>query len=301
LIKKENAPENNSELLKGKELRKYIQEFIKKEFRLFNLLKNNFYSDDYFSCYIIRGQFLEELVDALENTTLIVSLMHQHIIMIEFISYILNLRENAQFEKVLASGKRIDLVAKNINYELKTGQNIAIFQSSMPESVKTLVKKYLGEIKASINVKDVWWLVFFNKLNINEIKELKKKIETKQINKAGFSKYYLVIIEMTAHNENVNSGAVDTVLDHIDGKVRDTMREVLSDDGLDEEDEGFLVPVKNIWIVDHLRDTLKEREALLEEKDKVIEKHEALLEEKDKVIEEKDKVIEELQRKLKEK
>ena len=294
-------PENNSELLKGNELRKYIQEFIKKEFRLFNLLRNNFYSDDYFSCYIIRGQFLEELVDALENTTLIVSLMHQHIIMIEFISYILNLRENAQFEKVLASGKRINLVAKNINYELKTGQNIAIFQSSMPESVKTLVKKYLGEIKASINVKDVWWLVFFNKLNINEIKELKKKIETKQINKAGFSKYYLVIIEMTAHNENVNSGAVDTVLDHIDGKVRDTMREVLSDDGLDEEDEGFLVPVKNIWIVDHLRDTLKEREALLEEKDKVIEKHEALLEEKDKVIEEKDKVIEELQRKLKEK
>jgi len=81
---------------------------------------------------------------------------------------------------------------------------------------------------------------------------------------------------------------------------REAMRvsEELEKQVIDEDavDEGFLVPVKNIWIVNKLRMEIDALKAVLEEKEKaLVEKDKAVAEEREANIE-KDRIIAEFER-----
>ena len=64
------------------------------------------------------------------------------------------------------------------------------------------------------------------------------------------------VIEMDLINKEV-------ILVDAQKSVNNAVKNAMKEDKLDEE-EGFLLPVKNYWIVDKLRDDLSEKDRLLD-------------------------------------
>jgi len=68
----------------------------------------------------------------------------------------------------------------------------------------------------------------------------------------------------------------------------------------EEDDGGIFLPVKNMLIVEKLRDELKEKDEALKEKDIALKEKDIALKEKDKALKEKDKIIKKLREILRE-
>ncbi|MEX2681611.1 MAG: hypothetical protein Q6373_008425, partial [Candidatus Sigynarchaeota archaeon] len=133
-----------------------------------------------------------------------------------------------------------------------------------------------GPRLASAAAKNAWWLCYL----------ARRPSPKGKIGDACM--YYLVIVEIpvaplvAAGGEACRAAVGDEAMrlaDEIEKKVVEE----------DEVDEGFLVPVKNVWIVDKLREENKQKDKVIAEKDNIIA-------EKDKVIAEKDKAMDALAR-----
>ncbi|MBD3268420.1 hypothetical protein GF373_17270 [bacterium] len=169
-----------------------------------------------------------------------------------------------------------------------------------PEEVKTMnnvtrarlrefLARHLDEVGARANEIRRWWLAFL------------RAVDEPKSRKGRACKYYLELVEVAPPDIAGVSHVV--LLDEVDRLVLEAQKKVTEED----EIEGFFVPVKNVWIVESLREEVAEKDAALAEKDAALaEKDAALAEERAKVAEkdatlaEKDAQIEELRTRLRE-
>jgi len=106
-------------------------------------------------------------------------------------------------------------------------------------------------------------------------------------------KYYLNIVEITTAGLVADETCWDLICREAMRVSEELEKQVIDEDAVDE---GFLVPVKNIWIVNKLRMEIDALKAVLEEKEKaLVEKDKAVAEEREANIE-KDRIIAEFER-----
>ncbi|MHA1731970.1 MAG: hypothetical protein ACTSU5_08495 [Promethearchaeota archaeon] len=141
------------------------------------------------------------------------------------------------------------------------------------ERIPAFLDAHLGEVEGRTGEVSRWWLA-----------SLRKVREPKSRNRRECS-HYLVLVELEA------SRVAGVPRSQLHAEVVDLVVQAQEKVKVEDEIEGFFVPVENVWIVEQLRDELAEKDEIIAEKDEVIA-------EKDEVIAEKDEVIARLKRKL---
>ncbi len=168
-----------------------------------------------------------------------------------------------------------DLVVDGIACQFKTMNNVS------DAGVVTFLRKYLPAIRRNAARVPRWWLGYLR--NINPPKSRK-----------GHPRFiYLVLVEVAADRVlHAPNAVLETELISL---VQQAQAKVKREDNIGD---GFLLPVKNVWIVSQLKEELAEKEEAIAEKDKVIAAKDETIVEKDKVIAQREKEIVALKKRL---
>jgi len=247
----------DDELLSGTALLEKIEDFLRGFVPLPEHLKISVVSDIGVRAIAIRCHAIESLADFLADHAKLAVLAHQHDVVLVMGNVALLGGDVSWLKQHDEHGREIDIKTWKETFEVKNGSDIG------PRDVAALVGEHFDEMVASKPSKSTWWLCFFTKRPVP-----KGKLR-------DVCMYYLNIVEIAA------AGLVDDVSCR-DSICRKAMRvseelekRIIEEDGVDE---GFLVPVKNIWIVDKLR---MERDLAIQEKDAL----EVALQEKENALE----------------
>ncbi|MHA1821960.1 MAG: hypothetical protein ACTSVC_15915, partial [Promethearchaeota archaeon] len=229
-------PEHPGELdrLSGKELIDYVTALIKKQ----NLkdLKVTQVGKEHIHIYFIRSIPLENILREISNRVRVAALTTQHNFVQVFLNHLLY-NGQGQYEVIVGS-KRIDLEVNKLRHEIKTksdvdGRNLGDF-----------IEEYFDTMIDNKRIKHIWFYVF-----------LLKRADAK-VNKAIRWIYYLVVIKMEARH--ITKRERDAIKQSVSKLYQKGVNKIKKEDQIKEvEDEGFIVPVRNVWIVEKLRDDLE--------------------------------------------
>ena len=222
--------------LSGKKLLEYSQQFIS---RLnLNDLKKLVREDDEIKgikLYMFRTKPLEKLFSLLEDRIRVATLNSQHLVVQVFLNNVILDGKSSNIEACVDGGPYIDLVCGNDRYELKTKVGVT------PENLGVFINQYYNKMVEDLKWKNKWWFIF-----------LMRRADAK-VNKSIVCQYYLVVIEITEHA--IVSRDNRAIIERSVELLKEAISEVAEEDVLDYiEDEGFLVPVHNFWIVERLRE-----------------------------------------------
>lgn len=188
----------------------------------------------------MRCRGIEALAELLEKRAVLATLAHQHDVVLVLTNVVLLGGTLANLKVRAADGTEIDIDDLRGTIELKTAHDIDA--SRVPE----LVREHYAEMVASKARKKAWWLCFFE-----------RRLAPK--GKIGDTcMYYLMLVEIGSRPLKRSAAARAEIEEEAKALTEDVEKRVVKEDDVEE---GFLVPVKNIWIVDKLRGDLERAEA----------------------------------------
>jgi hypothetical protein len=263
---------NEKKKLSGKALLERVQGFLEENEDLVGELKVTKREGKGATIFMIRCTALGKLVDMLEEEMVAAALQNQHDVISVVLNFTFKHGKLSQIKQRDRDGMEIDVLHGLESYELKTSKNL--HQSEIPG----FISEYFEEMVESQGIKGTWWLVFFQQRT-----DAKDKI-------GEVCLYYLVVIEIPTYN--LDYPDKKTITKEVMKLVQKAEKKVLKEDGI-SEDEGILVPVDNILVVDSLRKKVKK---LKREKEESIKKLEREKEESIKKLErEKEEAINKIQ------
>jgi hypothetical protein len=235
------AGEDDGKLLAGNEMLARVDAFLRENVALLKAVKLSSVSGRIVRVLALRCRAIEGLADFLSDKVKVGVLAHQHDVVLVIGNVILLGGNVSGLKRINARGQEIDITALRQTIEVKNGVDIR------PRDVPRLVDEHFDEMLASAASKQAWWLCYFARRP-----SPKGKI-------GDVCMYYLVIIEIPVATVVASGGkacraAVGDEAMHLADEIQ---KQVVHED---EVDEGFLVPVKNIWIVDKLREESKQKD-----------------------------------------
>lgn len=265
-----DATMSDDELLSGTALLKRVEDFLRGHVPLLAHVNVSMVKDGQVRVIAMRCHAIEALADFLSDHVKIAVLGHQHDIVL-VVSNVVLLGGNVSWLKQHdARGREIDITTWKETIEVKNGVDIG------PHDVAALVDEYFDEMVASKASKRAWWLCYFTR-------------RPAQKGKIGeICMYYLNIVEIVVnglmHDETCRDSTRGTAM----RLAEELEKKVIEEDAVDE---GFLVPVKNVWIVDKLRMESKQKDKIIEDQASALSEKDKALSEKDKILSEKDRAI----------
>jgi hypothetical protein len=254
------AGDDGGELLAGNDMLARVDAYLRKNVDLLKTVKVSSVSGRIVRVLAMRCHAIEGLADFLSDKVKIGVLAHQHDVVLVIGNVILLGGTVSGLKRRDAGGQEIDVTSLRHTIEVKNGINIR------PRDVPRLVNEHFAEMLASAESKTAWWLCYFARRPAP-----KGKI-------GEVCMYYLVIVEIPVGKVVACGGEACRVAvgDEAMRLADEIQKKVVAED---EVDEGFLVPVRNIWIVDKLRadlaaskNELAESKNELAAKDKEIER-----------------------------
>ncbi|NMC07513.1 MAG: hypothetical protein GYA24_20030 [Candidatus Lokiarchaeota archaeon] len=266
------AEDIDGTLLAGKALLARVDAYLRDNESLLRAVKVSLVEGRLARVLAMRCRAIEQTADFLADKVKVGVLAHQHDVVLVIGNVILLGGDVSHLKRHDARGREIDITALRQTIEVKNGIDIS------PRDVPRLVDEHFGELVASASSKHAWWLCYFARRPAP-----KGKI-------GEVCMYYLVIIEIPVARVVACGGEACRVAvgDEAMRLADEIEKKVVAED---EVDEGFLVPVKNVWIVDKLRAELAASKNELEAKDKALEAKDKALEAKDKALAAKDKAL----------
>jgi len=261
---------SDDELLSGTALLERVEAFLLGHVPLLAHVNVSMVEDGQVRVIAMRCHAIEALADFLSDHVKIAVLAHQHDVVLVVGNVVLLGGDVSWLKQRNAHGREIDITTWKETIEVKNGVDLG------PHDVATIVDEYFEEMVASKASKRAWWLCYFTR-------RPSPKGKITQI-----CMYYLNIVEITVDGLMDDEACRDSTRGTAMRLAEELEKKVIEEDAVDE---GFLVPVKNVWIVDKLR---MERDAAVQEKDAL----QIALDEKDAVLEEKDKIIADLKHRL---
>ena len=269
---------NEKKKLSGKELLEKMQEFLENNENLIKKLKVTRIVGEYANINIIRCNALEEFLNLLDEKMIVAALQNQHDVISVFLNYTLKQGNLSQIKQRNIEGTEIDLMHGLENYELKTRKNLEV------NDIPDFISDYYQDMIKNQGVKDKWWLVFFQQRT-----DTKDKIQE-------ICLYYLVLIEIPT--KNLDYPNKNTITKEVIKLVQKAEKKVLEEDNIND-DEGILVPVDNIIVVDRLRKKVEKKDQIIQQKDQIIHQkdleNKKIIQQKDlenkKIIQQKDQII----------
>jgi hypothetical protein len=286
----------NREVFSGKDFELRLIQFILDHHDEFDLLKTTSCSNDYVSTHVIRCNALTQLINELSNKGKVAQLSIQHDFLKLFLSnFLLEIPFEAvdhevpkQIKGDLGESKlkKVDFIpqSNNIPYEVKTASGIT------SSKIDGLLSPHLNQMIKEKDFRHQWWFVF-----VNQVRMCKDTYNRDCL-------YYIVVMEINAKRLDLRKKDKKKVLKKAQECVDEAIEKVHEEDDLDE---GFLLPVNNIWAMDNLRNQVRQKDVIIQQKDEVIQQKDEVIQQKDEVIQQKDEVIQqkeaEFQQKLQEK
>ena len=231
---------NDDGLLTGDELMAIVDDFLAANAGLVRSIK---VAESRGGAVIVRAmrcRGIEALAELLEKRAVLATLAHQHDVVLVFTNVVLLGGTMANLKVRAADGTEIDIDDLRGTIELKTTHDMDA------SHVPAFVREHYAEMVASKARKKVWWLCFFERRPVP-----KGKI-------GEYCMYYLVLIEIGSKRLQRSAAARAEIEEEAKVLTEEVEKKVVKEDDVDE---GFLVPVKNIWIVDKLRTDLARAEA----------------------------------------
>ncbi|MHA1293440.1 MAG: hypothetical protein ACTSQJ_12320 [Promethearchaeota archaeon] len=230
----------------GSELKEFIYDLLTDPQYDLKKVKHTTLRKNLLSVHVIRSRPFEDIISILSDRLKVATISNQHNVILILLNNILFDGKVANYERRIGT-RFVDLIYKGSRYELKMKSNVDRGKLAI------YINEYYKEMLASIQLKNFWLLGFFI-----------KRIDTK-VKKGEICKSYLVVIEIS-----------DKVLKELKKEELIKRADEILDEGLEkvreEDDGGIFLPVKNVLIVDRLRDELKEKDKALKEKDRIIKK-----------------------------
>ena len=242
------AENDDGTLLAGNVLLARVDAFLRENEALLKAVKVSLVEGNIVRVLAMRCRAIEALADFLSDRVKVAVLAHQHDVVLVIGNVILLGGSVSGLKRRDASGREIDITVLRHTIEVKNGIDIR------PRDVPRLVDEHFGEIVASAASKKAWWLCYLAR-------------RPAQKGKIGeVCMYYLVIVEIPAAKVATRGGEACRVAvgDEAMRLADEIEKKVVSEDGVEE---GFLVPVKNVWIVDKLREELAASKKELAAKD----------------------------------
>jgi molybdopterin converting factor small subunit len=239
---------------------------------------------EFVSVHIIRCRPFQDFLNLVKAAARGTELGHQHHAFKRFLNAVFfNNRGRIETPRGPAArrGRRRDILRDDLlvgsePQQIKTSSNLPDGQ------VGEFLAKYLPQIIVDASAGSRWWLTF--------LREIPPKSR-----KGRYCYIYLVLLEVEARRVvGVPLGKLRTEVTQL---VQDAQAKVKQEDEL-SEDEDFLVPVKNFWVVDALRDELAGKDQVIAEKDEALAEKDEALAEKDEALAEKDREIAALKKRL---
>nr|MDO8087857.1 hypothetical protein [Candidatus Sigynarchaeum springense] len=231
---------NDDELLAGNELMALVDGFLAANPGLIRSIKMTESRGDGLVVRAMRCRGIEALAELLEKRAVLATLAHQHDMVLVLANVVLLGGNMGNLKVRAADSTEIDIDDLRGTIELKTAHDMDA--SPVPE----LVREYHAEMVASKARKKVWWLCFFERRPAP-----KGKI-------GDTCMYYLILVEIGSRPLKRSAAARAEIEEEAKALTEDVEKKVVKEDDVEE---GFLVPVKNIWIVDKLRGDLERAEA----------------------------------------
>ncbi|MEX2681370.1 MAG: hypothetical protein Q6373_007205 [Candidatus Sigynarchaeota archaeon] len=231
------AGDEDSTLLAGNELLARVDAFLRENEALLAAVKVSIVEGSIVRVLAMRCRAIERLADFLSDKVKVAVLAHQHDVVLVIGNVILLGGSVSGLKRRDARGREIDITVLRHTIEVKNGIDIR------PRDVPRLVDEHFGEIVASAGLKKAWWLCYL----------ARRPAPKGKIGAACM--YYLVIVEIPAAEVAARGGEACRVAvgDEAMRLADEIEKKVVTEDGVEE---GFLVPVKNVWIVDKLREEL---------------------------------------------
>lgn len=267
----------SDDLLSGDELLVSIERFLKGNEPLLDKIKTISRSGDKVRVLAMRCDAIEALADFLADSMAAGTLESQHDVVLVVGNVVLLNGDRSRLKQKDKDGREIDLVTWKRAIEVKSKRNVAV--SDVPD----FIKKYYKEIVHDKQSKQAWWLCFF-------MKRPPAKSHIRPV-----CKYYLVIVEISARDLTLDKTCRLEISDETMHLVEEVEKQAVEEDDVEE---GFLAPVKNIWIVDRLR---AQKQKLVEDNARIensIKEQAKVIAEKDETIADQAKTIAELKKRL---
>jgi hypothetical protein len=251
----------DDELLSGTDLLDRLGEFFRGNKNLLKQIKISVSASERVRVVVMRCQAIEALAGFLADRVKVAVLAHQHDIVLAIGNVALLGGETSWLKRHDARGREIDITTWKDTIEVKNGVDITARDLPM------LVNEYFDEMLSSKASKRTWWLCF-----------LLRRPEPK--GKIGeVCMYYLAIVEIAVAGLTGDDACRVSLGGEAMHVAEELEKRIVTEDAVEE---GFLVPVKNVWIVDKLRMESKQKDKALAEKDKALAEKVKALAEKDK-------------------
>ena len=247
-------------LISGTELLDRVDEFLRENKDLVSQIKVSVAVGDRMRVIALRCRGIEALADFLADRVKVAVLSHQHDVVLVAGNVVLLGGNVSWLKKHNTKGREIDIMTWRTTIEVKNGVNIST------RDVDALVTEYFDEMVASKASKRTWWLCYF----------LKRPRPKGKICDACM--YYLVIVEIPVAALDASEACRVAINGEAVRLSEELEKKVVIEDSIED---GFLVPVKNVWIVDKLRlenEQLKKENA--ESEKALAEKNDALSKER---------------------
>ena len=235
------ANDESGKLLAGKDMLARVDAYLRENVTLLKAVKVSSVSGSIVRVLALRCWGIEGLADFLSDKVKVGVLSHQHDVVLVIGNLVLLGGKLQELKRKDGHGQEIDITTLRHTIEVKNGIDIS------PRDVPRLVDEYFGEMVASAASKTTWWLCYFARRPAP-----KGKI-------GDVCMYYLVIVEIPVARLAACGGKACRAAtgDEAMRLADEIQKKVVAED---EVDEGFLVPVKNIWIVDKLREENKQKD-----------------------------------------
>ena len=250
----------DDELLSGTALLEKVEDFLRGFEPLLDHVKVTVVVGGGARAIAMRCHAIEGLADVLADRAKLAVLAHQHDVILVVGNVVLLGGDVSWLKQHDMDGREIDITTWKDTIEVKSRSDIG------PLDVAAFVGDHFDEMVASKESKGTWWLCF-----------LMKRRPPKGTLVVGCM-YYLNIVELPTAGLVADEACRESTCNEAMRVSEELEKQVIDENAVDE---GFLVPVNNIWIVDKLRMENDALKAALK----------AALEEKDKALEEKDKII----------
>ncbi|MHA1733934.1 MAG: hypothetical protein ACTSU5_18485 [Promethearchaeota archaeon] len=261
------------ELLSGNAFRDFVLEYFD-SVTDWDALRVTTTRGNHLAVHFLRCSPFQRLLDLLGNRAYCASLSHQHDVVKFLVFQVFHGRQgDLEVRRVVEDpgGGPPRVRWHDIETHLGKAVEVKTMNRVGDDRLPEFLDAHLGEVVARAGEVSRWWLA-----SLRQVRGPKSR-------KGRACTHYLVLVELDpATVAGVPRGILH---DEVVKLVVQTQEKA----GLEDEVEGFFVPVKNIWLVERLRDELAEKDEVIAEKDEVIA-------EKDEVIAEKDAKLAKLER-----
>ncbi len=196
--------------------------------------------------HILRCSPFQEFLKVIQNRAICAQLSHQHDAILRFLNRVFFKGEGTlEVPSTPVAGDTSsitthDLVVDGIAWQFKTMNNVS------DACAATFLRKYVPAMRKNAARVPHWWLGFL------------RKISPPKSRKRHLCFTYLVLVDVDVDRVVHTSNAV--LESEVISLVQQAQEKVKREDDLGD---GFLLPVKNIWVVDQLKEELAERDKMI--------------------------------------